>query len=157
MDGYKDNKEYLVSPNSNDFNLDIFSLINNHKIKSLKGHNNDIRTIRYFMNNKNKNEYLISGDDDKLVIIWNISDNFNVKYKIETNYEHDIYSCLLIFPHNSNDDYIITSTFNKSGNDEKSATKLYSLNNGKFIKCINNTNNNSIFYLLPWHNKIFNK
>ena len=81
MDGYKDNKEYLVSPNSNDFNLDIFSLINNHKIKSLKGHNNNIRTIRYFMNNKNKNEYLISGDDDKLVIIWNISDNFNVKLK----------------------------------------------------------------------------
>ena len=56
---YKDNKEYLVSPNSINFNLDIFSLINNQKIESLKGHNNDIRTIRYFINNKNKNEYLI--------------------------------------------------------------------------------------------------
>ena len=154
---YKDNKEYLVSPNSNNFNLDIFSLINNQKIESLKGHNNHIRTIRYFINNKNKNEYLISGDDDKTVIIWDITDNFNIKYKIETNYGHDIYSCLLIFPHNSNNNFIITSSFNDSGKDDDSATKIYSLNNGEFIKYINNTNNNAIYYLLSWYNKINNK
>ena len=39
----------------------------------------------------------------------------------------------------------------------KIATKLYSLNNGKFIKYINNTNNNYIFYLLSWYNKRNNK
>ena len=75
---YKDNKEYLVSPNSNNFNLDIFSLINNQKIESLKGHNNKIRTIRYFINNKNKNEYLISADNNKIVIIWDITNNYNI-------------------------------------------------------------------------------
>jgi WD40 repeat protein len=154
---YIDNKEYLVSPNSNKFNLDIFLLINNEKIKSLPGHKNHIRTIRYFINNKNKNEYLISADDNKIVIIWDITNNYNIKYNINTKYGDDIYSCLLIFPHNSDDNYIITSTFNKSGKDEDSATKLYSLNNGNFIKYINNTNNNAIYYLLSWYNKRNNK
>ena len=92
---YKDNKEYLVFSNSIIFYLDIFLLINNQKIESLKGHKNDIMIIRYFINNTNKNEYLISGDDDKLVIIWDINDNFNIKHKIETNYGYLILSCLL--------------------------------------------------------------
>jgi len=109
------------------------------------------------MNDKDKNEYLISADDNKIVIIWDITNNFNIKYKIDTKYGHDIYSCLLIFPKNSEDNYIITSTFNKSGKDEDSASKLYSLSNGNQIKCFNNTNNNSIYYLLSWYNNIDNK
>ena len=48
--------------------------------------------------------------------------------------------------------YIITSTYNDSGNDEDSATKIYSFNDGKFIKNINKTNNIPILYLLPWNN-----
>ena len=105
------------------------------KINSLSGHNNKIRTIRYFINDKDKNEYLISADDDKIVIIWDINNNFNIKQKINTKYGGNIYSCLLIFPKNSEDDYIITSTFNKSGKDEDSASKLYSFSNGNQIKC----------------------
>ena len=154
---YKDNKEYLVSPNTNNYKLDIFNLINNQLITSLSGHNNDIRTIRYFINNKNKNEYLISADDNKIVIIWDITNNYNIKYTINTKYGGSIYSCLLIFPHNGDDNYIISSTLNNTGKDEDSATKLYSLNNGNFIKYINNTNNNSIYYLLSWYNKRNNK
>ena len=154
---YIDNKEYLVSPNTNNFNLDIFELINNQKINSLQGHKNHIRTIRYFINNKNKNEYLISADDNKIVIIWDITNNYNIKYNIDTKYGGSIYSCLLIFPNNMNDDYIITSSYNKSKNNEDSATKIYSFNDCKFIKYINNTNNNSIYYLLSWYNKKNNK
>ena len=45
---YKDNKEYIISPNSNNYNLDIFNLLDNKKILSLKGHKNKIYTIRYF-------------------------------------------------------------------------------------------------------------
>jgi len=135
---YKDNNEYLVSPNNNNYKLDIFNLNNNQIINSLSGHKNHIRTIRYFINNKNKNEYLISADDDKIVIIWDITNNYNIKYKINTKYGHQIHSCLLIFPYNSDDNYIITSTYNDSGKDEDSSTKLYSLNNGNFIKYINN-------------------
>ena len=50
---YKDNKEYIVSKNINDYNLDIFTLLDNKKILTLKGHTNHITTIRYFIKIKN--------------------------------------------------------------------------------------------------------
>ena len=154
---FKDNRDYLVSSNNNNgdnYNLDIYDLFDNKIIYSLSGHKNYVRTIRYFMNNKNKNEYLISADDNKIVIVWDITNNYKIKHKINTKYGHNIYSCLLIFPHDIDDDnYIITSTYNNTGKDEGSATKLYSLKNGKQIKYINNTNNISIYYLLSWYNK----
>ena len=55
----KDNQVYLISKNSKTHNLDIISLNNNKIITSLKGHNNTITMIRYFINYKGKNEYLI--------------------------------------------------------------------------------------------------
>ena len=147
---YIDNKEYLVSPNSNNFNLDIFDLSDNKLVYSLPGHNNLIRTIKY------NDDYLISADDDKIVIIWDINNNYKIKHLIKTNYEHDINSCLLFFDDKSgknNRNYIITSTFNYSGNDKDSATKIYSFEDGKFIRNINKTNNIPIFYLLSWTNE----
>ena len=157
---YRDNQEYLISPNKNNFNLDIFTLIENKIILSLKGHKNYITTIRYFIdkNNYYYNEYLISADN-KTVIIWDITmgvNNYKIKYQIDNKYEDDIYSCLLIFPHNIDDNYIITST-NTSRDYDESSTKIYSLNNKKFIKYINNTNNIEINYLLSWYNKKNNK
>ena len=154
---YKDNKEYLVSPNTNNYNLDIFILMNNQKVLSLQGHKNLTRTIKYFLNNKNKNEYLISADNNKIVIIWDITKDYNIKYNIDTKYKGNIYSCLLIFPNNMDDDFIITSSFYTSKDNEDSATKIYSLKDCKFIKFINNTNNNVIYYLLSWYNKKNNK
>ena len=41
-------------------------------------------------------EYLISADYDKIVIIWDITNNYNIKYKIDTKYGNQIHSCLLI-------------------------------------------------------------
>ena len=55
----KDNKEYLVSPNNNNYKLDVISLLENKLTISLRGHKNHIRTIRYFINNINSEEYLI--------------------------------------------------------------------------------------------------
>ena len=46
---YKDNQEYIVSPNLNN-NLDIFTISENKKLLSLEGHKNMITTIRYFIN-----------------------------------------------------------------------------------------------------------
>ncbi len=92
---YKDNKEYVASKNIN-FNLDIFALLDNKKIISLKGHTNEITTIRYFINNKDMNEYLISGDLDKIVFVWDITNNYKIKYQINTNYQKDmIFSSLM--------------------------------------------------------------
>ena len=44
-------------------------LLDNQKIKWLNGHKNNIRTLRYFINNKDYNEYLISADDNKIPYI----------------------------------------------------------------------------------------
>ena len=154
---YKDNKEYLISPNNNNYKLDIFFLFENKKISSLSGHNEKIRTIRYFINKNNYNEYLISADDSKILIVWDIINNYKIKHQIDTKYEKEIYSCLLIFPHNLNDNFIITSTVDESNDIDKSSTKVYSLSNGQFIKNIKKTNNNSIYYLLSWYNKNNNK
>ena len=152
----KDNKQYLISPNKNNFNLDIITLIDNKIQISLKGHLKKVTNIRYFLNYYNSNEYLISGDEDRIVILWDITNNYSEKYKIDTQYNDIIYSCLLVF--DNNDGYIITSTYGISEEDEKSATKIYSIEkNGEFVGYINNTNNNSVYYLLSWVNKKDNK
>ena len=59
---YKYLKQYLVSPNSKNYNLDIFNLQNNIKINSLSGHKNHVKCIKYFIDKGNFNEYLISSD-----------------------------------------------------------------------------------------------
>ena len=153
----KDNKEYLVSPNNNNYKLDVISLLENKVTVSLKGHNNHIRTIRYFINNINSEEYLISADNDIIVIIWEITYNFNIKFKINTNYADNIYSCLLLFDLINENSYIVTSSYAQLDDNEKSATKLYSLENGQLIKYISHTNKNAIYYLLSWYNKNNNK
>ena len=56
---HKDNKIYIASKNFN-YNIDIYELLINKKILSLKGHKYDIDNVRYFINKKNFNEYLIS-------------------------------------------------------------------------------------------------
>ena len=155
---YKDCKEYFVSPNVNTFNLDIYDLtLNNNLFNnlfiSLKGHNSSITTVRYFLNNKNNEEYLISTDNNSNVIIWDINNNYNIKSNFNTLYGNSNLSCLLIFLENSYDNYIVTSAENKSDINDNLATKVYSFNNGILIKYIKNTNNKKIYYLLSWFNR----
>ena len=107
----KDNKEYIISPNYINNNLDIYSLKKIKLITSLEGHKNRITVIRYFINKKNnKEEYLASADYNKIIIIWDIIQNYKIKYKINTQYGTSIYSCLLIFPNYICENYIISST-----------------------------------------------
>jgi len=163
-----DHKEYLVSKNINNYNLDVYTLLDNKKLLSLPGHKNRITTIRYFMNNKYNDEYLISADINGIVILWDIINNYKIKYQINTLYNISsdkglvIYSCLIIFDkynednedsEDNEDNYIITSINNISDDYNKSATKVYSLNNGKLINCIDESNKIKILYLLSWYNK----
>ena len=89
--------------------------------------------------------------------MWDITNNYDIKHYINTLYNDDISSCLLFFPPNINDDYIITSSNYIGNNKETSATKIFSLNNGEYIKYIFNSNNYYICYLLSWYNKKNNK
>ena len=152
---YKDNTEYIASSPLNS-TIDIYILLYNRQLLSLKKHNSNITSIRYFINNKNNDEYLISADVGNIIIIWDITNYYNIKYKINTKYDGKIGCCILIFPININDNYIITSSksFYHLFNDiENSATKVYSLNNGQFIKQINNSKRYFVNYLLSWYNK----
>ena len=92
-----------------------------------------------------------------MVIIWDITNNYTIKYIIDTKYKDIIISCLLVFPPNINDNYIIIFSKHISNVIDESATKIYSLDNGQYIKYVNNSNNSYISYLLSWYNKRNNK
>ena len=72
---YKDKKEYLISPNYLNNKIDIILLFDNKITKSLKGHENLITTVNYFINPKYNNEYIISSDYDYCTFVWDIHDN----------------------------------------------------------------------------------
>ena len=117
---HKDNMEYLALPNKN--KLNIIQLIDNKKIKTLKGHHNNIMIVEYYINHKNyNNEYLISIEGDNIVIIWDINNNYNIIHKFGESWDHTLVTCLLYFPYNFNEDYIITPMHDC---DEK-GTKVY--------------------------------
>ena len=150
----KDNQVYLVSKNAKTHDLDIISLNNNKIISSLKGHNNTITMVRYFINYKGKNEYLISADLDKNVIVWNINDNYNILHFIKTDYiDNNIYSCYIFFD-NFDNNFIFTSCgLNRYKKNDTSYTKMYSLKDGSFVKNIVDSNDNNTYYLLVWYNE----
>ena len=163
----KDNEDFLVSPNKTNFHLDVITLKDNKFYGALKGHQKKVTSVRYFLNNYNNNEFLISSDEMGIVFIWDIANSYRKLYTINTKYNDIIYSCLLVFTgeanensnydNNNNTGYIITSTFDISKENQNSATKIYSLENGEFINYIKNTNTNSVFYLLSWINKRDNR
>ena len=154
----KDNQAYLISKNAKTHCLDIISLnsLNNYTIiNSLYGHKNTITMVRYFMNYKGKNEYLISADIDKNVIVWDITNNYNILHFIKTEYINVyIYSCYIFFD-NFDNNYIFTSCgLNRYIKNDTSYTKIYSFKDGIFNKNIIDSNENNTYYLLMWYNEI---
>ena len=152
----KSNIGYIVLKDNN-CNLNIFTLIDNKKIISLQGHKAQIFMIKYFVNIKEIKEYLISADDNQIIIIWDISNDYKIKNCINTNYDEQIFSCLLFFGRFIDENYIITSTYSVSDNNNISSSKIYSFSDGKFIKYLYNTNNESIYCLISWFNSKNNK
>ena len=146
----KDNNQYIISPGVNTFLLYIIKITDNQLFKSLKGHNECISVLNYHQNEKNKKEeYILSVDIKGILIIWDINDNFKIKYKINTNV-YVIYSSIILFNVPDEGNYIITSNSFVSDFENSAYTKIYSLNTGKFIKNINNTNSNSTYYITFW-------
>ena len=146
-----DNKEYLASGNKNNYNIDIYDIRNNIFYVSLKAHNNGTPTVRYFLDEKKNKEYLISADFLKTVIIWDINNEYNILLKISNkDYKGSILSAILFFnvkiKDNEYNDFIITS----SDDENDDFSKIYSFNNGSFVRNISNTNKNNSYYLLPW-------
>jgi len=149
----KDNEQYVISPGVNTFLIYIIKISNSQLFKSLKGHNECISVLNYHQNKNNKNEeYILSVDIKGILIIWDVDDNFKIKYKINTN-EYVIYSSIIYFNINNHFNYIITSNSYISEYEKSAYSKIYSLENGKIIKNINHTNLNSTYCIIPWINE----
>lgn len=148
----KDNNQYIISPGVNTYLIYIIRIFDNHLFKSLKGHNECISVLNYFKNENNRNEeYILSVDIKGILIIFDVNDDFKLKYKINTN-EYVIYSSILLFNKIDKNNYIITSNSYVSNYENSAYSKIYSLKTGKFIKNINHTNLNGTYYLEPWYN-----
>ena len=142
--GLQDHIEYLVYNNKNNNNLDIMRIRDKTVINSLKGHNANTIVIRYYSKD-NKEEYLLSSDINKLVIIWDIQNFYNKKYTIQAQYSSNIYDALLLF-NVFNKDYILLS--NSASNEY---SKLYEFKeNTPFVKNIHGTNDHSTYFMIPW-------
>ena len=153
----KDGKKYLISKSGKDHNIDIFSLTDNKKILNLKYwiKTTEVTMVRYFCNYKGKKEYLISADTNKKVVIWDISNNFDILRVINTEYQDaNIYSCYLFFDDFENNFLFTSCGLNKYKKNDTNYTKMYSLKDGKFIKNIIDSNDNNTYFLLIWYNEI---
>ena len=138
------NKKILASPNKETHRIDLYDLDNkNTIIRSLRGHSNFITFIKCFNDKIKDKKYLISIDNIKLIIIWDIKNNY-IKKRITLDYKGIIYSALLIFNIYDND-YIITSSYNIL-----EFSKVFSLDKKKFISNIYSTDKNYTRYIIPW-------
>ena len=83
---YEKNSEGYLVYQELKYNLNVIGIFDKNIIATLEGHKNSISVIRYYKN-KTKDyydeEYILSCDYDKLVIIWDINDNFNKKFSIK--------------------------------------------------------------------------
>ena len=142
--GLKDHIEYLVYNNKDTNNLDIMRIRDKTIITSLKGHNANTIVIKYYLKD-DKEEYILSSDANKLVIIWDIQNFFNKKYTIQAQYSSDILDAGLLF-NVFNKDYILLS--NSAWNEY---SKLYEFKeNTPFIKNIYGTNDHITYFMVPW-------
>ena len=139
--GLKDKIEYIIYNNYSNYNIEIMRIRDKKIIRSLKGHNDRTKVIRYYMKD-NKEECILTCDYKNIVIIWDIQNNFNIKYNIE--YSGDIYDAILLF-NKFKKDYILLSSC------DKEYSKLYEFkDNTPFIKNIFETNKNHTLYMIPW-------
>ena len=145
--GLTDNMEYLIYNNKTNFNLDVMTLKDKVIVRSLKGHESKVNIIRYFTK-ENREEYLLTCDDNKLFIVWDIQDNYNKKYKLKEKYFGNVFDAILTFNILGKNCIIVSS-----GNANE-YTKIYELKEKpEFIKNVYGTNKNNTNYLIPWEHR----
>ena len=145
FNGIKDNIPYLIYNNETNFNLEVMRLNDNTIINSLKKHANKITVINHYKKSSNI-DYLLSCDLNKLVVIWDIQNNFNVKATIQEQYSGIIWDAHLLL-NVFNKDYILLSSGKKG-----ESIKLYELkdNSTQFVKNVFGTKEHITNYMIPW-------
>ena len=145
--GVKDNIYYLVYNNMKNFNIDIMNIAEKKVIKSLSGHYIRTSVIRYYLNSV-KEEYILSCDINSKAIIWNVANDYTIKYILRMEYKSIIRDAILLFGLNQKN-YLIISRASK-----EEYTKVYELApNTPFVRNIPKPKKKTTNSLIPWkHN-----
>ena len=158
--GLRDHYEYIVYPkysSDNNVSLVVMRLIDNES-SYLKEHTSEISFIKYYQKENTKEEYLLSGDKNNLVIIWDIQRNYEKNYKIDkSNSQYYIRDALLFYNILDEKNYILVSNYDKGKNAKiyefKNNSSFYDemlFNGAQFIKNIFRNNTNIINYMILW-------
>ena len=133
------------------YNIKIMKFKNKIFITRLKKHNNLIIIIKHFFNREKMHDYLISGDIDQIVNIWDVSYKYSVNqflYSIEYKNNNNLYNVFPIYTEDNNilDNYLLIY---------EQSINIYELKEGKFIKNINHypSKEEKIINLIKWKNK----
>ena len=119
-------------------------------VTRLKKHNNTIIIIKHFFNKVKMHDFLISGDMDHVVNVWDVS----YKYYVNQNIYNIIYNGKNIYnlfnvsieENNNISNYLLIYD---------TTVNFYQLNDGKFIKNVNHypSKEEKIINLIIWKNK----
>ena len=144
--GLLDNIEYLIYGDKKS-NINIYTIKDKQFIDQFKGHKSPISVMRYFIQN-NTYEYLLSCDESKIVICWDLQ-NYKQYLKIITNYSGYIWDTIILF-NIFDKNYIFIPSYDLNEN-----TKIYAFkeNSNSPIKGIFGTKENKTNYLIPWFYK----
>ena len=133
------------------YNIKIIKFKNREFVTRLKKHNNKIIIIKHFFNLIKLHDFIISGDIDHIINIWDVSYKYSINqfiYSIIYN-GNNIYKILNIsIEENENNISNYLLIYDNSIN-------VYKLSNGNFIKNINHypLKEEKIINLIKWKNK----
>ena len=154
----KDNQNYLIISNKDNNNIEIINMNLKKVVKSIGGNNSKFIFIKYYMNPKDKNEYLITTDKKGIIQVINITDNYNIISQINSPKEFknswNFINCALLFNiqiGSKQMDILIVAS--RARYMEEYPTKIYNMNNGQFLKDISNTKKNKTRFIIPWYNE----
>ena len=142
--GIKDHIYYLLCDNIENQAIEVHNIQENILIKSLKGHYKRTSVIRYFLSLM-KEEYILSCDISSKAIIWDVANDYSIKYILRMEDKAIIRDAILLFNINQKN-YIVISRYSK-----EEYTKLYKLEQDTpFVKTIFNTKKKLTNKIIPW-------
>ena len=151
---YHDNNELYIAKTEKNilgYNIKIIKFKNREFVTRLKKHNNKIEIIKHFFNSIKLHDFIISGDIDHIINIWDVSYKYSINqfiYSIIYN-GSNIYKVLNIsIEENENNINNYLLIYDNSIN-------VYKLSDGNFIKNINHypLKEEKILNLIKWKNK----
>ena len=143
----KDHNYYLIYGNLNNNNIEIMNILDKKIIKSLVGHYMRTSVIKYYLNTINE-EYILSCDINSKAIIWDVANDYSIKYILRMSDTGIIKDAILLFGIYKKN-YLVISRNNKT-----EFTKLYELTKDTpYIRNIYFSNKNITYKIIPWNFK----